>query len=122
MNETDGHTADLNLSVPDTRSALKRLWWDEGVTFGTAVHLNPNLMRDALVRRGLDVTTFAESADVCAGTLYRVLAGHPIRMHTVTKIARSLNRLPILDGVGERLGGRTQGPLLVRAADGKELA
>jgi hypothetical protein len=101
---------------------MRQLWLEDGVTVGTSVHLSPDLMRRAILRRGLDVPAFAAKADVCAATIYRVLAGDPIRMSTVLKISRSLSRLPVVPDVDELLGEPPVSPFLIRASDQKRLA
>ena len=53
-------------------------------------NIDPSRLRELMVERDVDVAALAAAADVGDKTVYTVLHGNPVRLHTAARIYRAL--------------------------------
>ena len=53
-------------------------------------NIDPSRLRELMVERDVDVAALATAADVGDKTVYTVLHGNPVRLHTAARIYRAL--------------------------------
>ncbi len=66
-----------------------------------AVYVNVPRLRREIALRGWRLTDLARAAGLSAGTITVVMRGGAVSPRTLTKIARSLARHPMVPGLGE---------------------